>query len=149
MLRTSLQTITWGDPQHQLFDSIFELAAESGFGGLEIGYRRLSAVSVGDIHALLDKYGLAINASHVGGNLSDLSQASGERNELESILDRLYALKVPYLLYSGLNETDDAALDAEIVALNRAAARCAERGIDCFITITIGSLQTADASGAG
>ncbi len=129
MLKPCLQTITWGDPQHHLFDGIFELAAESGFRGLEIGYRRLSAIDTGDMQALLEKYGLVVNASHIGGNLADLDQAAGERDDLDSILTRLYALKIPYLLYSGLNEADDDVLDASIRALNATASKCADRGI--------------------
>ena len=129
MLKTCLQTITWGDPQHHLFDGIFELATESGFGGLEIGYRRLSAIDTGDMQALLEKYGLVVNASHIGGNLADLGQAAGERDDLDGILTRLYSLKIPYLLYSGLNEADDRVLDASIRALNTTADRCADRGI--------------------
>jgi sugar phosphate isomerase/epimerase len=129
MLKTSLQTITWGDPQHHLFDGIFELAAECGFRGLEIGYRRLSAIDTGDMQALLEKYGLVVNASHIGGNLADLGQADGERDDLDAILIRLYALKIPYLLYSGLNEADDDVLDASIRSLNQAAQQCADRGI--------------------
>lgn len=130
MLNPCLQTITWGDPQHHLFDGIFELAAESGFRGLEIGYRRLSAIDTGDMQALLEKYGLVVNASHIGGNLADLDQAADERGDLEGILTRLYALKIPYLLYSGLNEADDDVLDASIRALNITARRCADRGIE-------------------
>lgn len=130
MFKTSLQTMTWGDPQSHLFDHIFELAAETGFAGLEISYRRLSAIGVGDVEVLLDKYGLVINASHIGGNLADLDQAAGEGTELDETLNRLFALKIPYLLYSGLNETDDAALESGIIALNRAAIRCAERGVE-------------------
>ncbi|MEM9106161.1 MAG: sugar phosphate isomerase/epimerase family protein [Pseudomonadota bacterium] len=129
MLSSCVQTITWGDPQHHLFDGIFELAAESGFQGLEIGYRRLSAIDTGDMQALLEKYGLVVSASHIGGNLADLGQAAGERDDLDGVLTRLYALKIPYLLYSGLNEADDEVLDASIRALNTTANRCADRGI--------------------
>ncbi len=129
MLKTSLQTITWGDPQHHLFDGIFALAAGNGYRGLEIGFRRLGAVSTDDMRALLDKHDLVINASHIGGNLDNLNQAASERNDLDTILDHLCSLKIPYLLYSGLDDDDNAVLDAAIEALNQTAARCAERGV--------------------
>ena len=48
----TLQTITWGDPQHQRFDQIFEIAAKSGFSALEIGYRRLGQATSGAVSAL-------------------------------------------------------------------------------------------------
>lgn len=75
MFKTSLQTITWGDPQHDRFPDIFALAKASGFDGLEIGFRRLRQVSTTDIQRLLDANQMIINASHIGGNLGDLGQA--------------------------------------------------------------------------
>ena len=38
MFKKAIQTITWGDPQHNLFEHIFENAQKAGFDGLEIGY---------------------------------------------------------------------------------------------------------------
>ena len=39
MFRKSLQTITWGDPQHHLFDHIFTVARNAGYDAVEIGFR--------------------------------------------------------------------------------------------------------------
>ncbi|WP_181408120.1 sugar phosphate isomerase/epimerase family protein [Pararhizobium mangrovi] len=129
MFRTSLQTITWGDPQHERFHEIFALAQSSGFEGLEIGFRRLGQVEPEVMMALLARHGMRVNASHIGGNLGDPGQAANERVALDATLAHLAMLKVPYLLYSGLNESDDSVLDAAIDQLNVFAERCAQDGI--------------------
>lgn len=129
MFRTSLQTITWGDPQHERFDSIFELARASGFDGLEIGFRRLGAVSLQEIERLLARHRIVVNASHIGGNLGDRDQAAKERAALDQTLDYLSTVGVPYLLYSGLKEKDEAILGRAIEQLNVFSERCAEKGI--------------------
>lgn len=129
MIQASLQTITWGDPQHDRFDEIFSLASANGFVALEIGFRRLSAVPVPDLKALLQRHEMIINASHIGGNLGDLGQAENERADFDSALKYLSQLGVPYLLYSGLHEQQDAALDAAIDQLNGFADRCRDNGM--------------------
>ena len=129
MFKKSLQTITWGDPQHHLFDSIFGLASGAGFEGVEIGFRRLSQVSIEDASALLNKHDLKLSACHVGGNLSDLVQAANERSAFEIVLDYLVKLNCEYLIYSGLNAENDKDLDAEIDRIRSLAAGCADRGV--------------------
>lgn len=129
MLRTALQTITWGDPQHEQFDSIFKIAKQAGFQGVEVGFRRLSQVDPETVRDLLEKYGLELSASHIGGNLSDKSQASEEREAFESAVKTMATLGVKYLMYSGLNEEDDQQLDSQIQALNEAAKYSADRGV--------------------
>ncbi|MEP3276408.1 MAG: sugar phosphate isomerase/epimerase family protein [Stappiaceae bacterium] len=129
MFKTSLQTITWGDPQHDRFSDIFALAKASGFDGLEIGFRRLREISVTEIRTLLDQHHMVINASHIGGNLGDLGQAENERADFDAALHYLGDLGVPYLLYSGLNEPNDDALEAAIEQLNGFAERCGEHGV--------------------
>lgn len=129
MIQTSLQTITWGDPQHHRFSEIFASASANGFASVEIGFRRLSQVTVSEINALLHQHHLMINASHIGGNLGDLGQAEDERADFESALQHLVQLNVPYLLYSGLHEQQDNKLDAAIEQLNEFADRCDNNGI--------------------
>ncbi len=129
MFKASLQTITWGDPQHDRFDQIFAQAKSNGFDGLEIGFRRLRQVGHRELQQLLDRHQIQINASHIGGNLGDLGQAENERADFEAALEFLSALGVPYLLYSGLNEPQDAALNVAIDQLNGFAERCAQAGI--------------------
>jgi len=129
MTKTSLQTITWGDPQHDRFDEIFSLAKANGFTGLEIGFRRLREVPVADINKLLQLHDLQINASHIGGNLGDYGQAENERADLEAAINYLEKLRIPYLLYSGLIEQEDDALNHAIDQLNHFADRCSDHGI--------------------
>lgn len=129
MFRPALQTITWGDPQHHLFDHIFARAAEVGFEGVEIGFRRLGQVSIEEARDLLSRHGLRLSASHVGGNLADLAQAADEREGLDKVLSCLNALDSRYLIYSGLNVDNDTALDAEIERLRAMAAHCADTGV--------------------
>ena len=130
MYKISLQTITWGDPQHHLFDEIFALANSCGFQGLEIGFRRLSAIGIPELQELLDRNGMIVNASHIGGNLIDVGQAANERAGLKAVLDHLSLLNVPSLIYSGLNEQSDDALNSEIGNLGLIAGQCANMGID-------------------
>ena len=129
MIKTSLQTITWGDPQHDRFEEIFSLARANGFNALEIGFRRLSQVTVSEMKALLGEQKLGVNASHIGGNLGELGQAENERADFDSALAYLVELGVPYLLYSGLHEKEDAALDSAIDQLNGFAERCEAEGV--------------------
>lgn len=129
MFRPALQTITWGDPQHHLFDHIFARATEAGYLGVEIGFRRLGQVSIDEACDLLTRHGLQLSACHVGGNLADLAQAADERAGLDKVLSYLNALDSRYLIYSGLNVDNDTALDAEIERLRAMAAQCADNGV--------------------
>lgn len=129
MLKKTLQTITWGDPQHDRFDHIFQLAKASGFDALEIGYRRLSQIPVAEMQALLDKHQLVLSSTHIGGNLEDMKQAGEERNGLARVVGDAKELGARYLMYSGLNETDKDAVETGIDQLNEAAAICADHGI--------------------
>ncbi|NNE80555.1 MAG: sugar phosphate isomerase/epimerase [Silicimonas sp.] len=128
MFRKSLQTITWGDPQHHLFDHIFTVARNAGYDAVEIGFRRLGQVEVAKAARLLDKHELQLSACHIGGNLADIAQAADERTSLERVLGYLKGLGSRYLIYSGLN-IDASALDKEITHLAEISARCADRGI--------------------
>lgn len=129
MIKTALQTISWGDPQHCLFNQIFAEAHKARFDGLEIGFRRLGQITTDEARTLLNKYELELSASHVGGNLADFAQAADERAGLDKVIDYLIELRVPYLIYSGLNRKDDEGLDAEIVQIGEYSDRCADQGI--------------------
>ncbi len=124
MLKKAIQTITWGDPQHDLFEYIFNNAQKAGFDGLEIGFRRLIKRKTDDIKVLLEKYNIQISASHVGGNLADLTQADDEKSGLENIINVLTELGIKKLVYSGLNVTEDEALNAEIHQIKEFSERC-------------------------
>ena len=56
----AIQTITWGDPQHDRFDAIFASVAAAGFAAMEIGYRRLSQISAEQTKKLLHIHQLDI-----------------------------------------------------------------------------------------
>lgn len=128
MFKTALQTITWGDPQHHLFDHIFAEAAEAEFNGVEIGFRRLGQVEVEEARQLFDRHGLRLSASHIGGNLADIAQAADERMSLDRVLRYLRELKSDFLIYSGLNVAEDT-LGSEIAHLGQIADRCSDQGI--------------------
>lgn len=129
MLKKTLQTITWGDPQHDRFDHILSLAKASGFDALEIGYRRLSQVSVEEMQTLLDKHQLTLSSTHIGGNLEDMKQAGEERNGLARVLGEVKQLGARNIMYSGLNEKSKEAIETGIDQLNEAASICAEQGL--------------------
>lgn len=124
-----LQTITWGDPQHDRMDAILATAAAAGYAGVEIGWRRVSDVGVDRLGELLERHGLELAASHVGGNLVDVQQADTERQDIDPVLDGLDSLRCGLVLYSGLKYESDAQLAREIDHLNAAAERCAARGV--------------------
>lgn len=123
------QTITWGEDQAQRFDSIFNAVAAAGFQGVEIGYRHIAAVPPEQLKTRLSGQGLALAATHVGGNLEDADQAGKERGLLDAVMDYLDTAGAGLLMYSGLrgDTADDVAGD--IAMLGRAAERAAARGM--------------------
>ncbi len=129
MIHTALQTITWGDPQHQLFPEIFRVANQAGFGGLEIGYRRLSQVPVEHVRKLLNQHDLRLSGCHVGGNLADLAQAETERAGLAKVLATVTALDARFVIYSGLKQDSTQALGQEIEQIRLFADLCADQGV--------------------
>ena len=124
LYKTSLQTNTWGDPQHNRFAEIFSIAKASGFNGLEIGFNRLREIKSRKVFRLLDEYQMVINATHIHGNLGNPKLAENLSKELAGALKYLRQLGVPFILYSGLNELQDEELDFAISQLNIFANRC-------------------------
>ncbi|MEP0563424.1 MAG: sugar phosphate isomerase/epimerase [Paracoccaceae bacterium] len=129
MMKTALQTITWGDPQQHLFDEIFGVANLNGFQGVEIGFRRLGQVGIKKAQSLLAKHRVELSASHIGGNLTDLVQAANERDALQTVLSYLIALNCRYLVFSGLNVEDEGELSVELEKLRSIALGCADQGV--------------------
>ena len=123
------QTITWGPSQKEHFPEVFAEVAAAGFTGVEIGFRHIRETPHADLKKMLDEHGLILAASHVGGNLFDPVQANVERAILDEALDYLQAMGTKLLMYSGLRFQDDAQLAHDIKTLNRAAAKCRERGV--------------------
>ncbi len=127
-VKRGLQTITFGDSQQQRFPEVFRIAAESGYEGVEIGYRRLVGADAGQLSAQLRSAGLELPAAHTGGNLEDLAQAGREQRMLDTILDAVEPLGTRLLMYSGLRYESDAQLRAEVARLQRSAQACRDRG---------------------
>ena len=82
-----------------------------------------------DLKAILDKYGLHMVATHIGGNLQDRDQADGESKILDMVLDYLQHTGANFLMYSGLKDSDPEQVAAEIAMLNWAAQHSLDRGI--------------------
>ena len=123
------QTITWG-PEHKMhFPEVFAEVAAAGFTGVEIGFRHIREIPPADLKKMLDRHGLVLAASHVGGNLFDPPQANAERAILDEALDYLQAMGTKLLMYSGLRYRDDAQLASDIATLDRGAEKCRERGV--------------------
>ncbi|MBN1864708.1 MAG: sugar phosphate isomerase/epimerase [Victivallales bacterium] len=123
------QTITWGDGQSQKLPEIFSAVADSGFRGVEVGWRHLQEVKPEDAKRMLDDAGLELCATHIGGNLTDTNQAKGEWTVLDGIIDYLGACQSKTLMFSGLNCHDKEQFDRELDLLVRISSRCAENGI--------------------
>jgi len=127
--RIACQTITWGEGQRNIFPEVFAQVAEAGYTGVEIGFRHIREIPPADLAALLEKNGLVLAASHVGGNLLDTGQADKERGILDEVLDYLEATGSKLLMYSGLRYQSDSQFAADLDMLNSSAELCAARGV--------------------
>lgn len=123
------QTITWGAEQCDKFPEVFEQVVAAGFAGVEIGFRHIRQTPPAELASMLERQGLVLAASHVGGNLFDTQQADQERGILDEVIDYLEATGTALLMYSGLRYKSDDQLAADIDMLNRAAEKCFDRGI--------------------
>lgn len=127
--RIACQTITWGGEQCSKFPEVFAEAAKAGFSGVEIGFRHIRQTPPVELIGMLKEQGLALVASHVGGNLFDAQQANQERGILDEVIEYLKQTGTGLLMYSGLRYESDEQLAAGIDMLNRAAEKCASSGI--------------------
>ena len=127
--KLACQTITWGEGQRDVFAQVFAQVAKAGFAGVEIGFRHIRQTPHSELARMLEREGLELVASHVGGNLLDTQQADRERAVLDEVMDYLAATGTRLLMYSGLRYQSDSQLAADIGMLNRAARMCAARGI--------------------
>lgn len=123
------QTITYGDPQHDRFEAIFQELERAGYTGVEIGYRRLRNLPAERVTSLLRSRGLELIAGHVGGNLEDPDQAGRERSMLAEVLDYLNAANTPRLMYSGLHFESESQFERDLAMIFRAAEQCRARGV--------------------
>jgi sugar phosphate isomerase/epimerase len=123
------QTITWGNEQDQRFDAVFAEVAAGGFTGVEIGFRRLEATPPETLKQHLDRHGLTLVASHIGGNLADLNQARGEWDVLRSVLDYLQTAGATLLMLSGIRGEDPETLKHELEFYEKSVATCRARGV--------------------
>lgn len=127
--KIACQTITWGEEQRNNFPTVFEQVARAGYAGVEIGFRHIRQTKPADLADMLDRQGLVLVASHIGGNLFDSEQAGRERSMIDEILDYLDQMGARLLMYSGLRYESDQQLATGINMLNRAAEQAAARGI--------------------
>ena len=128
-VRLGLQTITWGDGQFETFPHVFDVAARGGYGGVEIGYRRIQSTPPDVLQRLLDAQGLSFVATHAGGNLEDPAQAGEERRLIDDLLAYVKAMGSDLLMFSGLRYENDTQIAADIAQLNRMAELCARQGV--------------------
>ena len=124
------QTITWGDEQDARFPEVFREIAEAGFQGVEIGFRRIASQEPEAFCRELDRHGLKLVASHIGGNLADLNQARGEWDILTKVLDFLNAADAGLLMLSGIHGKDPETLKQELDFYEKAEASCAARSVN-------------------
>jgi len=127
--KLACQTITWGEGQRNEFPTVFEQVARAGYAGVEIGFRHIREIKPADLAVMLDRQGLMLVASHIGGNLFDTQQAGRERSMMDETLDYLEQMGTKLLMYSGLRYESDEQLATGIDMLNRAAQQAATRGV--------------------
>ena len=123
------QTITWGDGQVAFMDRVTRVAAEAGYDALEIGFRRLDRVETGAVKKNLERYGLTVLATHIGGNLEDRAQAQSEQSMIDTVIDCVKQYGAHYIMYSGLRYENNLQFSRAVDMINRAARTCAERGV--------------------
>ncbi len=78
---------------------------------------------------MLDRHGLKLAATHVGGNLLNHAQANGERGMIDEVLDYLQVLDTKLLMYSGLRFENEEQFARDLGMLHRAADKCQARGV--------------------
>lgn len=123
------QTITWGPTQKEHFPRVFDEVKKAGYEGVEIGFRHVTDITPDLLIQRLDGSGLALAALHAGGNLLDLNQADGERNNLDVTISYLKMSGAKVMMYSGMKAKDKQELDRELDMLNRAAESAKSQGI--------------------
>ena len=128
-LKIACQTITWGENQRMDFPSVFAASADAGYEGLEIGFRHIQSIPPAKLTETLSEYDLRLVATHVGGNLQDRGQASGEQQMLETVLDYLNAAGCPLLMYSGLRFENLEQFQRDLEGILEAAEGCRRRGV--------------------
>lgn len=128
-LMLGCQTITFGNDQKERFAEVFAAVARAGYQGVEIGFRHIADTPPAALRSMLAAEGLVLAATHLGGNLEDTSQARGERNALEQVLDYLGEIGVGLIMYSGLRYENDEQLASEIEMISRGAEACHARGV--------------------
>lgn len=124
-----LQTITFGDENQKHLPQILTHARASGYDGVEVGFRRLNGVDAGQLRDWLAEAGVQLAALHLGGNLSDLTQAGGEQKRISSLA--LYAVEAGAAMinYSGLRWSSEEQFASDWFALREAAHICRDAGI--------------------
>ena len=123
------QTITWGDEQNTRFPEIFQEISDAGFQGVEIGFRHIASLEPETFCSELESHGLKLVASHIGGNLANLSQARGEWEILTKVLDFLNRAGAGLLMLSGIRGRDPEILKQELDFYEKAEADCAARNV--------------------
>jgi len=127
--RIGCQTITFGESQRERLPQIFATLKSVGYEGVEMGLRHVLHLTPRGFHGLLKEHELNLIALHLGGNLDDAGQASGERKLLEKTLDYANETGAKFILYSGLKDIKNEELNPSIQMLNRAVTTCRERGV--------------------
>lgn len=125
----AVQTMTWGDAQHDAFAAIFARCRAAGFSAVEIGMARLGKRPAYAVGELLRESGLRLAASHTGTRIFAPGQAGGQWEQLDAVLDLVIRLRADRLCCSGFPDEGRAALEAEVASMADAAHRCADRGV--------------------
>jgi sugar phosphate isomerase/epimerase len=107
---------------------VIRCVADNGYAGMEMGFRFLRSTPADALQDMLSEAGIQLVATHLGGNLEDLSQAAGEKTMVQETADYLEALGTKRIMYSGLRYTDAATFEADLATLSRSADYLASRG---------------------
>lgn len=127
--RIACQTITFGDDQNKRFPEIFSSISNSGYKGVEIGYRHIQPIIPEKLKNMLEDVGLTLLGTHLGGNLEDPGQAEGEQKMLDEVIDYLNVAGGNLIMYSGLKYENEEQFQKDFKMLNRAAIKCSENNM--------------------
>lgn len=129
-LRFGCQTITWGQDQREFIPQVLKGVAQAGYEGFEIGFRHIQHIPPVELKKQMDALNIKLIGVHVGGNLQDRTQASGEQAILDVVLDYLNAIGATRLMYSGLRFEETAQFRRDLAMLSDADEAARKRGVD-------------------
>lgn len=102
MFSIACQTITFGDDMHKTdMPAVVSQVAESGYQGLEIGFRRLDVAKKEEYAQLFKDNGLQLVAIHIGGDYLDAESVKRQMQSIPVVIELAQAMACSNVFVSG------------------------------------------------